>query len=237
MSYNIKIKVSVETKSPIHLSSGQADVNVDADVVHDKYGLPYFPAKRLKGLLYESAIEVKEMTEETDIKEVSQNTIDELFQHTSTDVQMIAEDLYFPDYEKLKVDLEYLEARYPAYVRKEDVLQEFTSIRYQTAIDKETGTAADGSLRNIRVVDENITFSGIWEIQNAEKEHMTVLALAMKNLNWAGGKRNRGFGKISCKYSVKEIVEVVDIKKDEKTQAEKLDLNQETLVNEVLEKL
>ncbi len=202
MSYNFKLEINVKTESPIHLSSGQADVNVDAEVVHDKYGLPYFPAKRLKGLLYESAVEVKEMAETAKMNFINQKTIDELFQHILNDVQLVAEDLHFPDYEKLKTDLEYLEARYSGYVRKEDVLQEFTSIRYQTSIDKNTGTAAEGTLRNIRVVDEDVTFTGIWEIRNAGKEHMQVFALAMQNLTWAGGKRNRGFGKICCSYTI-----------------------------------
>lgn len=202
MSYDFRFEINVKAESPIHLSSGQADVNVDAEVVHDKYGLPYFPAKRLKGLLYESAVEVKEMAEAAKMDFINQKTIDELFQHTLNDVQLIAEDLYLPDYEKLKTDLDYLEARYPGYVRKEDVLQEFTSIRYQTSIDKDTGTAAEGTLRNIRVVDEDVKFTGIWEIRNAGIEHMQAFALAMQNLTWAGGKRNRGFGKICCSYTI-----------------------------------
>ena len=53
----------IKALSPLHLGSGQADVNVDAEVIHDDAGLPYFPAKRFKGLLYESALEVAEMSE------------------------------------------------------------------------------------------------------------------------------------------------------------------------------
>ena len=197
----MELIVKVKTLSPIHLNSGQADVNVDADVVHDKYGLPYFPGKRLKGLLYESAVEVKEMAEAANMIFINQKTIDELFGHTGdggASVQMIVEDLYIAEYETIKPDLEYLEEKYPAYIRKEDVLQEFTSIRYQTAIEKETGTAKDGSLRNIRVVDAGMEFVGKWEILGAKQEHLEALALAMQNLSAAGGKRNRGFGEISC---------------------------------------
>lgn len=203
--------VKVKTLSPIHLSSGQADVNVDSDVVHDRYGLPYFPAKRLKGLLYESAVEVKEMAEAANMNFICQETIDELFGHAGDGVsvvQLIAEDLRLAEYETIKPDLEYLEETYPAYIRQEDVLQEFTSIRHQTAINKETGTAKDGSLRNIRVVDAGLEFFGKWEIRNAREEHLKVLALAMQNLSAAGGKRNRGFGEISCSMTdQKKLVE------------------------------
>ena len=59
----MEIEVKIEVLSPIHLSSGQANVNVDAEVMHEANGLPYFPAKRFKGLLYESALEVTEMFE------------------------------------------------------------------------------------------------------------------------------------------------------------------------------
>ena len=195
----MELTVKVKALSPIHLNSGQADVNVDAEVVHDQYGLPYFPAKRLKGLLYESAVEVKEMAEAAGMHFISQKTINELFQRSAgSDVQLVAEDLRLAGYDEMEPDFQYLTEKYPAYIRKEDVLQEFTSIRYQTAINKETGTAADGSLRNIRVVDAGVEFTGTWELRNAGPEHLEALALAMQNISSAGGKRNRGFGQISC---------------------------------------
>ncbi len=209
--------VKIKTLSPMHLSSGQADVNVDADVVHDKYGLPYFPGKRLKGLLYESALEVKEMAETAGMKFISQQAIDELFGHSEISpdaVQLIVEDLHIADYETIKSDLEYLQKKYPEHIRKEDILGEYSSIRHQTAINKETGTAEEGSLRNIRVVDAGIEFTGKWELLNAGQEQLRVLALAMQNLTAAGGKRNRGFGEINCVMSdQKELVEEA-IRKD-----------------------
>lgn len=209
------IEVKVTVLSPIHLNSGQADVNVDADVVHDKYGLPYFPAKRLKGLLYESAVEVREMAEAAGMKFINQEVIDELFQHgTTADVQLIAEDLRLAGYEEIKTDLEYLEKQYPEFIRKEDVLQEFTSIRFQTAIDKETGTAQKSSLRNIRVVDAGVEFVGSWELKNEEEKYLRVLALAMQNLSSAGGKRNRGFGEIRCTMTDQEKLVEQAIRKD-----------------------
>ena len=55
----MKIEITVTVVSPLHLGAGTADINVDADIVHDEYGLPYFPGRRFKGLLYESAVEVQ----------------------------------------------------------------------------------------------------------------------------------------------------------------------------------
>lgn len=56
-----ELDVTIKISSPIHLNSGQADVNVDAEIVHDEFDFPYFPGKRFKGLLYESTLEILEM--------------------------------------------------------------------------------------------------------------------------------------------------------------------------------
>ena len=48
----------IEALSPLALTSGKADVTLDSTIVHDKYGIPLFPAKRLRGLLYLSLIHI-----------------------------------------------------------------------------------------------------------------------------------------------------------------------------------
>ena len=80
----MKLNFSVEVLSPIHLGSGQADVNVDADVIHDRYGMPYFPGRRFKGLLYESALEVREMGCRSGYDKLLQRDIDVLFHHDNS---------------------------------------------------------------------------------------------------------------------------------------------------------
>ena len=62
MSKELNIELQIKLLSDMHLGSGKADVNLDADIVYDENGMPYFPAKRLKGLLYESAKEILEMS-------------------------------------------------------------------------------------------------------------------------------------------------------------------------------
>lgn len=52
--------VTIQLMSPLQLSGGQADVNVDIDMLVDAMGIPYIPAKRFRGVLYESALEVVE---------------------------------------------------------------------------------------------------------------------------------------------------------------------------------
>ena len=51
--------LTIQLLSPTMLMSGQ-DVNTDSTIVHDRYGIPFIPAKRVRGVLYESALEVAE---------------------------------------------------------------------------------------------------------------------------------------------------------------------------------
>ena len=81
--------LEVTALSPLHLGSGRADVNVDAEVVHDRAGLPYFPGKRLKGLIYESALEVLEMSELAGLSLFTEEEMEELFQqNVQSDTQL-----------------------------------------------------------------------------------------------------------------------------------------------------
>ncbi len=194
--------LEVTALSPLHLGSGRADVNVDAEVVHDRAGLPYFPGKRLKGLICESALEVLEMSELAGLNLFTEREMEELFQHgIQSDTQLTIPNLHLASEEaarQMEEDWLYLEERYIDLVSAQDVLSLYTSLRYQTMIDRETGTAAETSLRNIRVVDEGLVFCGTVRLKGGTRKKLTILALALRNLSQAGMKRNRGFGRISC---------------------------------------
>ncbi len=185
--------------SPLHLGSGQADVNVDAQIIHDKYGLPYFPGRRLKGLLYESGVEVAEMAELSGLPLFTGAQLDEFFQRGSLgQVQLDLSNLYLEGSEEMRAEWGYLEERYPGLFRPEDVLESYTSLRYQTKIDAETGTAADTSLHNMQVLDEGLIFTGSLSLKNGDMKSLAILALALRNLTQAGLKRSRGFGHLAC---------------------------------------
>lgn len=203
--YEVKIKL----ESPLHLGSGHADVVVDAEAVKDKYGMPYFPGKRLKGLLYESALEMAEMgcgqveTPTFDIEDVKA-----LFGQTSSDGNDVSklrvDNFYLDEYVDLCAGWKYLQQEYPGIFTPDDVWNSYTELRYQTAIDEETGIALDGTLHNIRAVDAGTEFIGQIVLLNVNPEDGVkskdeqILELALLNLRYAGVKRNRGFGKIKC---------------------------------------
>ena len=197
-----EFEVLIEVSSPIHLSSGQADVNVDSDIIHDEYGFPYFPAKRFKGLLYESALEVQEMMELSGLP-FDSSIIDDIFNHRlsnkSVNMQLIVPNFYLMPqnkYQQFCQEWQYLQTDYAEFFRPSDVLDIYTSLRYQTRL--ENGIAAEGSLHNMRVLNAGLTFYGTLELTNDTDKHLSFIALAIRNLNSAGLKCNRGFGQINC---------------------------------------
>lgn len=198
-----ELDVTIEIISPIHLGSGQADVNVDAEIVHDALGFPYFPAKRFKGLLYESALEVLEMFELSRLDKENSSLLEKIFhRHSTSDIQLIVPNFYiYPldEYESFCAEWKYLQTTYPEIFTAFEVLNSFTSLRYQTKLEK--GVAAEGSLHNLRVLNAGTKFYGRITLLNAEEKILNLLALAMKNLSVAGTKRNRGFGRIKCTAS------------------------------------
>jgi CRISPR-associated ramp protein len=190
------ISIHVKALSPLHLGSGYADIHVDADVVQDDVGLPYFPAKRLKGLLYESGCEVAEMT---GFPLFDKEKLDTLFQRGRTgQVQLVMHNLYMENHAAIHDDLKYLEEKYPAIFRPADVLGTYANLRWQTQINRETGVAEATSLHNMRVIEKGVEFSGEIRMMHADMEHLRILALAVRNLSQCGGKRMRGFGRIGC---------------------------------------
>lgn len=195
------IPVTVNTLTPLHLGSGRADVLIDADVVHDEYGLPYLPGKRFKGVLYESALEVIEMLEQCGKESiVSRETLARLFGRNTAESGLAIHDLPLKDYEDISRAWKYLQHAYAEVITPEDVLEEYTELRYQTKLD-ENGVTAQGSLHNMRVVDKGQTFVGEIELFiDGEKEQL-LLALALNNLHYIGSKRNRGFGEIECQLT------------------------------------
>lgn len=206
-------KLKIIAKSPLQLGYGRADIVIDSEVVHDKYGMPYFPAKRFKGLLYESAIEMAEMSNE---EWIQKKDIDKLFGQGEDGVSKIRiENFYLKNYDKLYADWQYLNDKYRGFFTPENILELYTDIRYQTSIDKETGTTVEGSLHNMRVIDSGVEFYGDIELKEPSEINQKILVLALKNLRFAGAKRNRGCGKIACtilnenKISRKLLKEVI----------------------------
>ena len=202
------LTVTINVLSPIHLSSGQADVNIDAQVVHEANGLPYFPAKRFKGLLYESALEVTEMWKRCGMQDDYDVELATLFNHgkQEDDRYLIFDDLHiFPeeDYFEISEQIKLLEKNFSSFITTNDILAQYTSVRYQTQL--ENGVAANTSLHNMGVVNSGVTFYGsLKSVGELTERQLSLLAMAFANLHHAGAKRNRGFGRIECRFMLSD---------------------------------
>ena len=220
-----KMTIKIELLSPLQLSSGREDIIHDSDAVHDSYGVPYFPGKRLKGLLYESALELVEMGAKFNKRDIdilfgnigeTRIRIDNFYLKGSTEAedaekihsigdklqQLISQSTEAEDAEKIHSSWSYLENKYPEIFNTENVWQSYTEVRHQTKIDEATGTAEDESLRNMRVVQKGLAFVGdIYLLSSANRinDDESIVEQALLNLRFAGSKRNRGFGRIKCK--------------------------------------
>lgn len=192
-------EVKIELLSPMHLGAGHADVVTDAEAVRDKYGMPFFPGKRLKGLLYESALEMAEMSAGKwfgvdDVKKLFAQGNDSVVEASCIRVG----NFYLSQYEDMCEAWEYLQNKYSGIFTSVDVWESYSELRAQTAIDKKTGTAADGSLRNIRAVEAGTVFEGNIILLGDNDINKSIVEKALLNLRYAGAKRNRGFGNIKC---------------------------------------
>lgn len=199
--------LNIELLSDTLIGSGEGwGATIDSDIVFDKYGLPYIPAKRIKGCLRESAVEIMEMLKQIEVLSVSEEEIDSLLEIDSffgkagraESGELSFSNAYVENYPLNKQWVEWLEYKYGSIFSKDAVLNTFTSIRRQTAIEK-NGVKKEHSLRISRVLNRGLKFSArIETLEEIKNEQIDFLSFAARNLRHIGTNRNRGFGFVSC---------------------------------------
>ncbi len=193
-TYQLKLKLL----SPTLIGSGEGfGALIDTDIVFDDAGIPFVPSKRIKGCLLDSATEVKEIFNDLiDFPMDIETTFGKKGDSKSGAVYF--SNLTVADYKNNKAWLDYYlkNKKYPDILSRERILETFTEIRQQTAI--ESGVAKDGSLRTIRVIKKGFEFYGDIHIEKESETILDTLMLACLNFRFMGTKRNRGFGEIHC---------------------------------------
>lgn len=184
-------KIRIKLLSDSCIASGEGyNSSIDTDVCYDSYGLPYIPAKRIKGCLRESALELRDFG----LAEFNQDGKDML-------VEVFGDEGYKPSalhisnakligYENYISDLEMADS---SYALPQTVLNQFTYIRYQTKIDEVTGTAEDTSLRAVRVMNKGLEFEAELELPS---KYEKIFRMCCQNLRSMGVNRTRGMGEI-----------------------------------------
>ncbi|MBT0882911.1 RAMP superfamily CRISPR-associated protein [Campylobacter sp. 2018MI13] len=162
------------------ITNGNGDALIDLDCDYNEYGLPYISAKRLKGMLKDSANELVSMGQDINVLR--------LFGDENNEGIIKLSDARLQDYdilEKLSNDF------------KPDLFKNsFSVVLSQTSLD-ERGVAKKGSLRRFRAYDKGLIFESEID-ENFKQEFQKDLELICLNLRYIGHKRTRGFGKVKC---------------------------------------
>lgn len=198
------MKLEITLMSDLCASAGKHYSSIiDLDTSLDEYGLPYIPAKRLKGCLKEVAIMIFNQDRIDEIFGVAGN--DKSAPLSISDAKLENYDVYVNDIVKNKID-------------DNDVTDLFCSVRNATAIDEETKTAKDKSLRFVRVVNqyspidkENLKFVSEITVDKGSvdekfEDDFKLIAKALRNI---GYHRNRGLGAVRC-FAIDENKDVPD---------------------------
>lgn len=193
------MNLTITTQSYTLCGSGEGTGVIDADVVYDEHGIPYIPARRLKGLLRESAMEVCEFLG------IHAQIVDELFGESGFKESKIKiTNCFIPDYRAVISSIHNLRQPIKGILSRNSITTYFTEIRQQTAIGKD-GTAQEHSLRTYRVIKPYMTFIGEIATNGLDRSEKALMFLSALNLTRMGTRRNRGFGKVKCSVSVNEF--------------------------------
>lgn len=193
-------KLQITLKSDLCAGSGDGfSSGIDQDVCYDARGVPYIPARRIKGCL-------REVARDIDIKP---EVIDALFGSPGAQVSGA-----------LTISNAVLDEP-DTSGGTAATLDRYTYTRAQTRIDRATGSADDNTLRFVRVVKhyqpdgggsfKELLFTATVTLDEADpasvKKQLVSCTRALRNI---GMGRNRGFGAVRCEFVWCELKDTKD---------------------------
>ena len=181
----LKLTGKIKVVTGMHIGMGKEQVGiggVDTPVIKDREGYPYIPGSSLKGKIRSLLANGKEINDEPE-------NMRGAFGDTQKAGQVIFRDAFL-----CKEDRDIFKNE-----RKKNIYEEKT----ETAINRGTGKARDGSLRTIERTVPEIHFD--MEIIIKNEEHLELIEKGLEKLkeSYLGGMGTRGYGK----------VEIMEIKK------------------------
>lgn len=212
----LELRVRLRRDAAPGAGEGRATL-IDRDVVHDDDGLPYLPARRVKGILREAHQELREALDLAGLSAwpwVADNVVlstDGLFgaggQSTSGALRLV--NLRLREAETVRAWLRWANQIGKGLFGSEAVLSAFTTIRTQTAIDRVTGGPNQETLRSTRLLRRSLLTScgpqplefrgDVWfvglssdDLARASRSLALVCAAARR----LGLSRNRGPGRV-----------------------------------------
>lgn len=186
-------QITIKLLSDSCISSGETyNSSIDSDVCYDSYGLPFIPAKRLKGCLREAGLELQDFGMDIDVNALFGTA-------GNSAAAFVLGNAKLKDYEMYVKQLNSCDSA--EYTHQQTVLDQFTYVRYQTRIERTSGTAEDTSFRAIRVMKKGLEFVADVDVQPEHKEKTEeAIGLCCKNLRSMGVNRTRGMGEVRVEY-------------------------------------
>ncbi len=199
-----KMYVRITLKSDATFGRGEGVAGlVDEEVEHDpETGLPYLRGRSLKGLLVEECANILYALERQNsevlarLKQAARFLFGQPGSTLDDDAYMHVGPALLP---------KALSKAVEAHIKRKEltppeVLESLAAIRRQTAVDEETGTPEEGSLRSIRVVLRETPFIASLDFDEApDEEAKALLAACVLSLRRAGLGRNRGRGRLRAR--------------------------------------
>ncbi len=196
IQYTIKILLLSETT----FSSGDGVAGIiDREVEKDVDGIPYLRGRTLKGLLSEEVDNLIATITDSATREKWLEIADHLFGQPgstlNTQSLMHVGDACLSEKFRQAISM----AIKAEQITQTETLNALTTVRRQTAIDDNTGIAAEGSLRSFRVILRQQTFlANLLFHQEPTPPMLALLQVSVLALRRVGSSRNRGWGHIKC---------------------------------------
>ena len=211
------MKIIIKLLSDLCTCSGETyNSMVDMDVVYDENGIPYIPAKRIKGCIREAALEMVE------IGIIEKKQYERIFgKEGNSRAAFTLSNAYITGYSEAVEALQACSHR--ELVSQQNVLNQYTYMRTQTSVDLETGVADENSLRTLRVVKKGLVFEADCEVWD-QSENLEVFKQAVSLVKHMGMSRTRGLGlvNLTLEETSSTNIQHVKIKKEQLSEKNKI---------------
>lgn len=206
--YELQIQIKLLSDTTFGRGDGVAGL-VDQEVEHDSYGFPYLRGRTLKGLLSEECDNLIILLKD-EVFRHWKDVRNKLFGVSGSVIEknsiMYIGDACLPEKLRKSVRIQIDRERdneQPA-LTPTDIFHSLTTIRRQTAINPNNGTADSGSLRSARVVMRDLPntlprfTAHLFFDEEPTSDMKALLGVGVVALRHIGSGRNRGRGHVQC---------------------------------------
>ena len=198
----MKINYTVKLLLPaITASLGTIGKDIDVEIKRDKENKPFFSGKQVKGILRERVFQFKNVLNEESNLFIKK---------------------YFGEEGNYLENNDFSKIIFSNLILKKDK-EEKTGNRHSIRIDRRTRTTIPQSLFNYEFLRENNEFEGELTFKDdIDKEDLKFILASLFHLDFIGGFKSRGLGKVEVLIDGKNINSLEEIIKNIKSEGKKV---------------